>query len=261
MERAIEYEVDRQIGVIESGGRVAQETRLYDPDKGETRPMRQKEEANDYRYFPDPDLLPLVLDSAYIEARRDELPELPDAKRQRFMADFDLSAAEADQLCATATLADYFEVTVAASGGQAKLSANWVNGELTGALNKAAMPITESPVDAQGLGGLLKRIADQTISGKIAKQVFEAMWAGEGDADVIIEARGLKQITDSGELDGIIDRIIADNPKQVGQFRAGKAKVMGFFVGQVMKQTAGKANPQQVNTLLKQKLSSPSDSS
>jgi len=258
VEKAVEYEVERQIAIIESGGKVVQETRLFDPDKGETRSMRSKEEANDYRYFPDPDLLPVELDDDYIEAVRATLPELPDAKRQRFVAELGLSAKDAGGLTATKAMADYFEALLAASGCEAKLCANWVMGELSGALNRDGKGISESPVSAELLGGMLKRIADNTISGKIAKEVFEAMWNGEGDADAIIDQKGLKQITDSGALEGVIDEILANNAAQVEGYRAAepekRGKMIGFFVGQVMKATGGKANPGQVNQLLKAKL-------
>jgi aspartyl-tRNA(Asn)/glutamyl-tRNA(Gln) amidotransferase subunit B len=250
--------VERQIAIIESGGKVVQETRLFDPDKGETRSMRSKEEANDYRYFPDPDLLPVELDDDYIEAVRATLPELPDAKRRRFVSELGLSDKDAAGLTASKAMADYFEALLAASGCEAKLCANWVMGELSGALNRDGKGIGESPVSAELLGGMLKRIADNTISGKIAKEVFEAMWNGEGDADAIIDQKGLKQITDSGALEGIIDEILANNAAQVEGYRAAepekRGKMIGFFVGQVMKATGGKANPGQVNQLLKSKL-------
>ncbi|NGP54155.1 Asp-tRNA(Asn)/Glu-tRNA(Gln) amidotransferase subunit GatB [Thioalkalivibrio sp. XN8] len=253
VERAILFEVERQIDILESGGKVVQETRLYDPDKDETRPMRSKEEANDYRYFPDPDLLPLEIGPEQVEAVRAALPELPWQKRDRFMAEYGLSDYDAGVLSSARAVADYFE-TVAAGVADKKLAANWVMGELAGALNKAGLDIAASPVDAHGLLGLLHRIEDQTISGKIAKEVFEAMWAGEGDADAVIEARGLKQITDTGALEDVIREVIAGNPNQLEQYRAGKDKLFGFFVGQVMKATGGKANPALVNELLKKLL-------
>jgi aspartyl-tRNA(Asn)/glutamyl-tRNA(Gln) amidotransferase subunit B len=257
LEKAINYEIERQIDVIESGGKVVQETRLYDANKDETRSMRSKEEANDYRYFPDPDLLPVELDQAFIDAVVAEMPELPDAKRARFAADYGLSEYDAGVLTSSRAMADYFE-TVAGTGGDAKLAANWVMGELSGALNKASLEIDQSPVSAEQLGGLVARLADNTISGKIAKDVFAAMWAGEGDADAIIEAKGLKQITDSGALEAIVDEVIAANPEQVENYRGAEPdkqpKMIGFFVGQVMKKTQGKANPQQVNELLRNKL-------
>ncbi len=253
LERAIEYEVGRQIDVIEGGGKVVQETRLYDPDKDETRTMRTKEEANDYRYFPDPDLLPLEIDPAFIQAAVADLPELPDAMRERFHSDYGLSEYDASLLTGSRDLAGYFEA-VARDTGEPKLAANWIAGDLTAALNKAGLEIGTSPVSATQLAGLIRRIEDGTISGKIAKQVFEAMWNGEGAADGVIETRGLKQITDSGAIESLIDAIVAANPEQVEQYRAGKEKVFGFFVGQAMKQSQGKANPQQVNDLLKRKL-------
>jgi len=254
LEKAINLEVERQIDIIESGGKVVQETRLYDADRNETRSMRSKEEANDYRYFPDPDLLPVELDEAFINEMRQTLPELPDEKRQRFEADYSLSQQDAATLTASRELADYYEAVVDAAQADPKIAANWVSGELAAALNRDAVDIADSPVTAELLAGLLKRIADQTISGKIAKQVFEAMWQGEGNADAVIEAKGLKQITDSGAIEQIVDEIVTNNPKQAEQFRSGKDKLFGFFVGQVMKETKGKANPQQVNELLKKRL-------
>ncbi|NIQ96116.1 MAG: Asp-tRNA(Asn)/Glu-tRNA(Gln) amidotransferase subunit GatB [Desulfuromonadales bacterium] len=258
VEKAVEYEVERQIALIESGGKVVQETRLFDPDKGETRSMRSKEEAFDYRYFPDPDLLPVEIDDNYIEAVRKTLPELPDAKRRRFVDELGLTEKDAGGLTASKAMADYFEQLLAASGCEAKLCANWVMGELSAALNRDGKGIDESPVSAELLAGMLKRIADNTISGKIAKEVFEAMWNGEGDADTVIEKKGLKQITDTGALEGIIDEILANNAQQVENYRAAepdkRGKMIGFFVGQVMKATQGKANPGQVNQLLKAKL-------
>ncbi|MGM0412175.1 MAG: Asp-tRNA(Asn)/Glu-tRNA(Gln) amidotransferase subunit GatB [Pseudomonadota bacterium] len=254
LERAIDFEVERQIDVLEGGGRVVQETRLYDAARDETRSMRSKEEATDYRYFPDPDLLPLAIDQAFVDRARADLPELPDAKRDRFMADYGLSRYDATVLTDTRALADYYEAVVASVGEDPKLCANWVTGELAAAMNRDDLDITESPVSAEGLAGLLRRIQDETISGKIAKEVFEAMWAGEGDADTVIEARGLKQITDTSAIDAVIDEVMAANPEQVEAYRGGKDKLMGFFVGQVMKASGGKANPQQVNDRLKEKL-------
>jgi aspartyl-tRNA(Asn)/glutamyl-tRNA(Gln) amidotransferase subunit B len=253
LEKAISFEIERQIDVIESGGQVVQETRLYDPERDETRSMRSKEEANDYRYFPDPDLLPLVIDQEFLAAATEELPELPDAMRERFRATFGLSEYDANLITASRDLAGYFE-RVAAGCGDAKLAANWINGDLAAALNKAGLEIGASPVGPDQLAGLIGRIRDKTISGKIAKQVFEAMWNGEGDADAVIGAKGLKQITDAGAIERIVDAVIAANPGQVEQYRAGKEKVFGFFVGQIMRETKGKANPQQVNELLKAKL-------
>lgn len=254
VEKAINIEVERQIDVLESGGKVVQETRLYDSAKNETRTMRLKEEANDYRYFPDPDLLPLVISEEEIEAVRGTLPELPDQKRERFCSEYKLSDYDARVLTTSREMAAYFEAVVEASGGEPKVAANWVAGELSAALNQSGRDIGESKVSAAALAGLLKRIADHTISGKIAKEVFEAMWDGEGDAGDIIEQRGLRQITDSAAIEKIIDEVIAANPGQLEQFRGGKDKLFGFFVGQVMKATQGKANPGQVNQLLKKKL-------
>ncbi|HEX6928423.1 MAG TPA: Asp-tRNA(Asn)/Glu-tRNA(Gln) amidotransferase subunit GatB [Gammaproteobacteria bacterium] len=256
IEKAINFEVERQIELIESGGTVVQETRLYDPDKGETRSLRAKEAANDYRYFPDPDLLPLDIERSFLDEVRKSLPELPDAKKHRFMKQYGLSAYDASLLTVSRALGDYYESVVKALGGtDAKLAANWVMGELSGALNKDNREITDSPIAAGGLAGMLKRILDNTISGKIAKDVFEAMWAGEGDADAIIEKKGLRQITDTGAIEKIVDAVIAEHPAQVEQYRSGKDALLGFFVGQIMKKTQGKANPGQVNQLLKQKLS------
>ena len=254
VEKAILYEVQRQIDVIEGGGKVVQETRLYDSKKNETRPMRSKEEANDYRYFPDPDLLPLEITESFVAEVRKTLPELPDGKKQRFMRAYGLSAYDAALLTASRELADYYETLVQAVGGEAKLCANWVMGELSAALNQNNQDIAQSPVTAVMLAGLLKRILDNTISGKIAKEVFEALWAGEGNADAVIENKGLKQITDSSAIGKIIDEIMAANPRQLSDYRAGKDKLFAFFVGQAMKATQGKANPQQVNELLKRKL-------
>ncbi|MFU8895307.1 MAG: Asp-tRNA(Asn)/Glu-tRNA(Gln) amidotransferase subunit GatB [Gammaproteobacteria bacterium] len=253
VERAILFEVERQIDILESGGSVVQETRLYDPDRDETRPMRSKEEANDYRYFPDPDLLPLEIGPELVEEVRNALPELPARKRERFMHEYGLSEYDAGVLSMSRAVADYFE-TAAAGVADKKLAANWVMGELAGALNKAGLEISASPVSAEDLLGLLRRIEDDTISGKIAKEVFEAMWSGEGDADAVIEARGLKQITDAGSVEAIIREVMAANPQQLEQYRAGKDKLFGFFVGQVMKSTGGKANPALVNQLLKKLL-------
>ncbi len=256
VERAINYEIERQIDVLEGGGSIVQETRLYDSDKDETRSMRSKEDAHDYRYFPDPDLLPVVIADATIEEVRSAMPELPEAKRRRFVEDFGLADADAVTLTRERALADYFEQTVEAAGGAARASANWISGELFAALKRGEIGIAESPVSAAMLGGLIRRIEDDTISGKIGKQVFEAMWQGEGDADAIIEARGLKQMSDSGELQGIVDAVLENNPDQVAQFLDGKEKVLGFLVGQVMKQTQGKANPKQVNEILRATLKS-----
>ncbi len=254
VEKAIQYEVARQIELIESGGKVIQETRLYDPDRGETRSMRSKEEANDYRYFPDPDLLPVELDEAYIESVRAGLPELPDAKAARFVSQYGLSAYDAGVLTAARDLADYYEAVVRAVPQQPKLAANWVMGDLAAALNKDGLEIGSGRLPAERLAGLLSRIADQTISGKIAKEVFEAMWTSGDSADAVIEAKGLKQITDTAAIEKAIEAVMAKNPTQLAEYRAGKDKLFGFFVGQVMKATQGKANPAQLNELLKKKL-------
>jgi aspartyl-tRNA(Asn)/glutamyl-tRNA(Gln) amidotransferase subunit B len=254
VEKAINYEVERQIDLIEAGGTVVQETRLYDAAKDLTRSMRSKEEANDYRYFPDPDLLPVYISEAFKAEVLTTMPELPDAKKQRFKDQFGLDDESTTILTSSRETADYFEALLAASGCEARLCANWVTGELSAALNKAGQEIADSPVSYDRLAGLLKRIADNTISGKIAKQVFEAMWQSEAEADEIIEKQGLKQITDTGAIEAIIDKIIADNRGQVEQYRSGKDKVFGFFVGQVMKAMQGKANPEEVNRMLKDKL-------
>lgn len=253
VERAIHYEVDRQIALLGSGESIQQETRLYDADKDETRSLRSKESAHDYRYFPDPDLLPLQITQDWIDQIRSELPELPKAKKERFMHDYQLSAYDAGQLVANKASADYFEALVNACS-QPKLAANWMMGELASWLNKDNLDITESPVTVESLAQLIQRIHDQTISNRTAKEVFEALWNGEGAVDDIIEQKGLKQMSDSSALEKAIDDIIANNPTQLEQYRAGKDKLFGFFVGQVMKATQGKANPAQVNELLKQKL-------
>ncbi|MEO1036128.1 MAG: Asp-tRNA(Asn)/Glu-tRNA(Gln) amidotransferase subunit GatB [Pseudomonadota bacterium] len=254
IEKAIDFEVERQIELLEDGGTVTQETRLYDPDRDETRSMRGKEEANDYRYFPDPDLLPVVIDDTYIESIRQTLPELPDAKRTRLVESFGIKSADADVLTTSRELADFFEAVVGATAADAQSAANWVVGTLTGALNRDSLEIAESRVSAAQLAELLDLIDDETISGKIAKDVFDAMWAGEGGAADIVEARGLKQITDSGAIDAIVDEVIGAFPDQVAQYRDGKTKVIGFLVGQVMQRSHGKANPQQVNERLRAKL-------
>ena len=255
VEKAIEFEVERQIDLIEGGGKVAQETRLYDSDKDVTRSMRSKEEAMDYRYFPDPDLPPLVITEDFIRGVEKTLPELPDDKRARFMKDYGLTAYDAGVLTASRELADYYEQLVRESGSDPKIAANWVTGELAAFLNRDNKDIIASPVTVSMMTGLLQRLADNTISGKIAKEVFEAMWNGEGDADAVIAKKGLKQITDTGAIEKVIDEIIAKNPKQLEQYRAGKEALFGYFVGQAMKATQGKANPAQVNELLKKKLS------
>lgn len=255
VERAIEFEIDRQKDLLENGGTVVQETRLYDADRDVTRSMRSKEEAHDYRYFPDPDLLPVEIDDAFIDAIKQTLPELPWEKRARFKQDYDLNEYDAHLLANNIHTAQYFEAAVkAADSAKPKLVSNWVNGDLAAALNKANLSITESPVSAEQLGELVKRIDDKTISNNIGKKVFEAIWNGEGNADAIIEQKGLKQLTDSTEINNIVDQIIASNPSQVAQYRAGKDKLLAFFVGQVMKATKGKANPEQVNARLREKL-------
>ena len=253
LQQAIDYEVRWQIETLEDGGRIEQATVLFDPDRGETRMMRSKEEAHDYRYFPDPDLLPVKLDEDWIERARATLPELPATMQARFQSDYGVSAYDAAVLTGSRALADYFEAAARACG-QGKLAANWVMGELSAALNKAELDITASPVSATQLGTLVARIQDGTLSGKLAKQVFEGLWEGAGEVDAIIEARGLKQMSDSGELEKIVDEVLAANPKSVEEFRAGKEKAFNALVGQVMKASRGKANPAQVNELLKARL-------
>jgi aspartyl-tRNA(Asn)/glutamyl-tRNA(Gln) amidotransferase subunit B len=256
VERALEFEITRQIEVLEDGGTVAQETRLYDPATDETRPMRSKEEAHDYRYFPDPDLPPLVITAADLEQARESLPELPDTRRQRFVTEYELSETDAAQLTAEKDTADYFEQALAANACNHRLMANWVTGELASWLNRTDTPISESKVSPSMLGELVRCIQDQTVSGKTAKAVFEAMWHGDGTAGEIIEARGLKQILDTEIIEQAVVEVIADFPAQVAQVRAGEEKVLSFLVGQVMKATSGKANPRAVNEILRQKLCS-----
>jgi len=253
VEKAINLEVDRQIDILENGGTITQETRLYDAEKHETRSMRSKEEANDYRYFPDPDLLPIIITDEEIEQLRLQLPEMPEQKYQRYIKELLLSEKDAAIISSNIDMSDYFE-KICDKTEDAKLSANWLIGELSAFLNKQSIDITESPVSAEQFSDLLLRIKDNTISGKIAKDVFSAMAQGEGSADEIIEKKGLKQITDSSAIESIIDDILANNPKQVEEYKAGKEQLIGFFVGQVMKASKGKANPGQVNQLLKQKL-------
>ena len=257
IERAINTEIQRQIDILEDGGSITQETRLYDPAKNETRSMRSKEEANDYRYFPCPDLLPVIIEREFLAELKTQLPELPQEKRERFQSEFGLSDYDAHVLAASREMADYFELTQQICG-DAKLAANWVMGDLSSLLNKDNLEIADSPVSAAQLGGMLKRIQDKTISGNIAKTVLEAMAAGEGDADQVIEKRGLKQVTDSGAIDAILDEMLAANADQVEQYRSAdenrRGKMFGFFVGQAMRASKGKANPQQVNELLKKKL-------
>jgi aspartyl-tRNA(Asn)/glutamyl-tRNA(Gln) amidotransferase subunit B len=259
VERAIELEIERQAALLEGGASVVQETRLYDEVRDETRSMRSKEEAEDYRYFPDPDLLPVVIRQETIAAIRATLPELPDARARRLMEQFNLGAELAGQLTASRAVADYFEAAQGFAGGEAKLTANWINGELAAHLNRQQLEIDACPVTAQMLAGLLIRIADGTVSGSGAKEALAAMWDGAGDADTVIEARNLKQMSDSGELERAVDKVLAANPSQVEQFLAGKTKVLGFLVGQVMKASEGKANPSQVNTLMKRKLEKNAD--
>ncbi len=257
VEKAIACEIERQSDILDDGGSVVQETRLYDAERDETRPMRSKEVANDYRYFPEPDLLPVEIDQAWVDGLRKELPELPVDKRNRFMSEYGLSAYDASVLSGSRMLADYYEA-VATACGDAKIAANWVQVELLGQLNRSEIELAECPVSAADLGGLVARILDNTISGKIAKQVFEAMWQGEGSADDIIEARGLKQVSDSGELEAMVDEVIAGNGAQVQQYldadEGKRKKLLGFFVGQVMKLSKGQANPKMVNELLAKKL-------
>ena len=250
--QAIEAEATRQIEILEDGGEVEQQTRLYDPDKRQTRKLRGKEHAHDYRYFPDPDILPLIVEKDWVETIKAAMPELPDEKKQRFIDDYGLSAYDAGVLVAEKAYADFFETL--AKGRDPKLAANWFTGDFFGALNKAGLELDEAPVDSAKLGELLDLIADETISGRIAKDVFEEMWETGKPAGQIVEDKGLKQITDTSELDGIVDKIIADNPDQVAQVQEGNQKVKGWFVGQVMKATGGKANPKLVNEILAKKL-------
>ena len=254
LQRAINLEVERQQDILEEGGRVVQETRLYDAVKHQTRSMRSKEEANDYRYFPDPDLLPVEIVDELLAQIKQTLPELPQQKKARFIAQFDLSEYDADILTAQKSLADYFEQMLKNNANNAKLCANWVMGELSAALNKNQIEITDSPVSADDLSLLISRIDDDTISSKIAKDVFKAMWNGGGSVDEIIKTKGLKQMTDSSEIEAIVDSIIANNTLQVEQFKSGNEKIISFFVGQAMKATNGKANPKVLNQLLRKKL-------
>lgn len=256
VEKAINFEVARQIEILEQGGKIVQETRLYDANKDETRSMRTKEEANDYRYFPDPDLLPVMVDQPLIDEIRKTLPELPQQKATRFESAYGLSQYDATVLTSSRELADFFEATVREAGNkEPKLCANWIMGELSAALNKANLSINESPITTQNLGQLMQRMTDKTISGKIAKVVFEEMWQTGKDADSIITEKGLKQVTDTGAIEAVIDTVLANNPTQVADYKSGKVQLFGFFVGQVMKASQGKANPEQVNEILKQKLS------
>ncbi|MCR4303469.1 MAG: Asp-tRNA(Asn)/Glu-tRNA(Gln) amidotransferase subunit GatB [Gallionella sp.] len=264
IQQAIDYEVKWQIDTLENGGKIHQATVLFNPDTGETRAMRSKEEAHDYRYFPDPDLLPLDITPAMLEQVRATLPELPQAKRERYVNELGLSAYDANILTASREVADYFEDTLASltpspspasgRGEQAKLCANWLIGEVSAQLNRDGLDMTQCPITPQQLGGMLKRIADNTISNSGAKEVFRSMWAEGGEADAIIEAKGLKQVSDTGAIEKIVDEIIAANPVQVAEYRSGKEKVFGFFVGLAMKASKGKANPAQLNEVLKRKL-------
>lgn len=256
IERAINLEIERQIDILENGGSIKQETRLYDSDKHETRSMRSKEEANDYRYFPDPDLLPLELSADYIEKIQQNLPELPQQKRERFQQQYSLTPYDAEILVSSREIANYFETVVEKSAAPAKLVANWINGELAAALNKNNLEISECPISAERFAVLLQRIADNTISGKIAKTVFEILWESTDSADEIIAKQGLQQVTDLFAIEKIIDEVLAASPTQLADYRSGKDKLFGYFVGQVMKASGGKANPQQLNELLKKKLAS-----
>jgi aspartyl-tRNA(Asn)/glutamyl-tRNA(Gln) amidotransferase subunit B len=254
MERAIEFEAARQIALLEDGARVVQETRLYDPERDETRSMRSKEDAQDYRYFPDPDLLPLAISQESILRIKEQMPELPGARRTRFVAAYGLTQYDAALLTASRAAADYYEALVKASGAEPKLCANWQNGELSSALNREGRDVAQSRIAPESLGVLLRRIADGTLSGKLAKEVFDAMWAGEGEADEVIERRGLRQISDSDAIERLVDEVLAANARQVADYRAGKEKAFNSLVGQVMKASRGKANPAQVNEVLRRKL-------
>jgi len=255
LEEAINYEVRRQVELLEDGGTVIQETRLYDPDRKETRSMRSKEDAHDYRYFPDPDLLPLEIGESWLAQVRAGLPELPQTKRGRYMREFELSAYDAAVLTSSREVADYYEDLIEALGGGYKLAASWIAGELFGALRRAGLEIAQSPIGSRQLAGLLLQIQNKAVSGKTAKDVFEAMWAGEGDAAAIIAAKGLTQISDAGELEAVIDGVLAANPKSVEEYKAGKEKAFNALVGQAMKATRGKGNPTRINEILKKKLS------
>ena len=254
VERAINHEVERQIDVIESGGRIVQETRLYDADDDSTRPMRSKEEANDYRYFPDPDLLPVVIEEALLAEVKAQMPELPDVRALRYQNSYGLTLEDAQQITLSQDSAAYFDAVVKVVPESAKLVANWVCGDLVAKLKQDDLAIEQSPVNAEAMAQLIQRIADGTISGKIAKDVFQAMWSSQASADDIIQQQGLQQISDAGELEALVAQVVEDNPKQVEQYLSGKDKVFGFFVGKLMQMTKGKANPQQVTALLKAKL-------
>jgi len=257
LQQAIDYEARRQIEIIEDGGTIAQETRLFDSNKGVTRSMRSKEDAHDYRYFPDPDLLPLTLTEDYVSRIKESLPELPDHKKDRFVTDYGLSQYDAGVLVAERAIADYFEI--AAKGRDAKFAANWITSDLFGVLNKQGLEIAESPVSAEHLGGLIDLITDGTISGRIAKDVFDDMVKSSREAAEIVSEKGLRQVSDTGKIEAIIDTIIAGADDQVAQFRSGNEKIIGWFVGQVMQQTQGKANPKIVNELLRKKLAAAGD--
>jgi len=254
MERAIEFEIRRQIEILEDGGAIVQETRLYDPDRDETRSMRSKEDAQDYRYFPDPDLLPLEVGEDWIASVKRALPELPQAMRDRLTKEFGLSPYEANVLTQTREMARYYEALVESSGGLHKLAASWVMGELSAALKRASLEIDNSPISSQRLAGLLKRVEDNTISGRTAKDVFDAMWNTNVEADAVISDRGLRQISDAGALEKVVNGVLAANPGQVAEYRAGREKAFNFLVGQAMKASQGKANPAQINEILKRKL-------
>jgi aspartyl-tRNA(Asn)/glutamyl-tRNA(Gln) amidotransferase subunit B len=253
IEKAINFEIKRQIKVLESGEKVTQETRLYDSVKDETRPMRSKEFANDYRYFPEPDLLPIILEKDFIQCILDDMPEMPNEKKERFVSQFSLSKYDADLLAADKDIANYFEEVVKISNSP-KLSTNWIMGELSAELNNENLNIRDSKVSSEKLGQLILRIEDGTISGKIAKDIFEKMWVSGKEVDIIIKDEGLEQVTDNKEIESMIDEVIANNPEQLEQYRSGKDRLFGFFVGQVMKASQGKANPKQVNDILKSKL-------
>jgi aspartyl-tRNA(Asn)/glutamyl-tRNA(Gln) amidotransferase subunit B len=254
LEEAINYEVRRQIELLEDGGAVVQETRLYDPDRKETRSMRSKEDAHDYRYFPDPDLLPLEVSASWLDEVRANLPELPQAKRERYVREFELSAYDAAVLTSSREVADFYEDLIQSLGGGYKLASSWISSELFGALKRAGLEISQSPVDSRQLAGLLLQIQNKIISGKTAKDVFEAMWNGEGEAEAIIAAKGLTQISDAGELESVVDGVLAANPKSVAEYRAGKEKAFNALIGQTMKATGGKGNPARINEILKKKL-------
>ena len=256
VERAMEYEIERQISILEDGGSITQETRLYDSNKHETRSMRSKEEAHDYRYFPDPDLPPMVLEDSFLEEVRATLPELPTAKKERFQSEFGLSIEDAEMLTADRETADFFETVNKATKAETKVVTNWMSGELFANLNKSELELSASPISTTQFALLLDRIADKTLSGNTAKKVFAALWEKEGDVDEIIEAKGLKQITDTGAIEAVVDEVVAACPEQVQQFKDGNEKVIGFLVGQVMQKSRGKANPQMANEMLRAKLSS-----